>query len=333
MRCRGSSARDSSRSLAREVQSGRPDSSPGPRQPPPGHTPAAAPALLAPGASLTCVRQACPPPAGSRSRGCAASDRRLRGPCRLGESAPRAAGAGRGRVRRAAAEPGRLEEEKEEDSELRSGESHPPPGRSAAAAADHFRAAGSGAGPTGSTSGPRAQSGVMAVRAGEQRLSRARVGRPPPPVSLTGGPSFDSALGEVKSPPGGPGVAPGLAEVLGSRRPVFCWGPGRGSREGRGGRHLACWGQPLLPRRRWAGAAVSRGRDFPGVTWRVVVLVLGGGWTQVLVGGFGALQPRETALADAPRLLPRRAGRLRAAGVMSVWRRDRPAAHSADRVA
>lgn len=155
---------------------------------------------------------------------------------------------------------------------LRSGQVHPPPGRSAAAAADHFRGAGErGGADWAGTSCPRAErraSGVPELK--NNGWEERGAGRPPPlgPSALpVGRPSSGFlAPGEVKSPPRGPGVAAGVAAVPGSRRRVATsLSLFLGTRRGilgeageRGGRHLGSHGGQPPSSRACEGTGLPR---------------------------------------------------------------------------
>nr|XP_023495908.1 collagen alpha-2(I) chain-like [Equus caballus] len=215
--------------------------------PPPGHTPAAGRAAPTPPAgrpgraSLTCTAT------GSR--------RRALGPC-LGGSAPerqeeesdgrrRSLGGRRRRTRDA-----RLSGDTPSSWPLCSSRRRSLP----------ERCERGGAG-WGATSCPRRRGGRRGPGlenngregAGSRRLPSACRGRAALPCGWPH--PWPSAPGEVKSPPGGSGVAAGFAEDPGSRRRrrdvlVSLLGTGRGflGEEGEGGgRHLASRGQPLVP--------------------------------------------------------------------------------------
>lgn len=144
---------------------------------------------------------------------------------------------------------------------LGSQEIHPPPGRSAAAAPDHFRGAGEWAGPAGNNflpAGGGQGRGGVGSRGRRTMAGRARGAGARPRRAEGRGPAFraapprPSAPGQVKSPPGGLGGAAGLAEVPGSRRrrrdvPVPRLGTRRGSGEGGSAGPPSCLGAAPRP--------------------------------------------------------------------------------------
>lgn len=166
---------------------------------------------------------------------------------------------------------------------LRSPEIHPPPGRSAAAAADHFRGAGgAGRGRLGSNFLSVGGEEGVGGRGRRTIATSARAWRRPPAAcrelaALPYGQPHPRLLapGEVESSPGvralpqasrrfpdfGVGAATSLS-LSGDQEGVL----GEGGKSG--GRHLAFGGQLLLPRCPRVEATLSRGRGFPEWSWR-----------------------------------------------------------------